>query len=87
LVVQIIKTNKIRAKKQNQDGRQACSFHCSVNFYANQLKLGIWEERLIKKYCRSNFVSKLQNGGLNQDGISNCCFFILALTQSFLNRF
>jgi hypothetical protein len=27
------------------------------------------------KYCGSYFFSKLQNDGLNQDGVSNCCFF------------
>jgi hypothetical protein len=53
----------------------------------NQLKLGIWKELPMKKYCRSNSFSKLQDGGLNQDGVSNHCFFLLALTQSFLNRF
>jgi hypothetical protein len=31
--------------------------------------------------------SKFQNGELNQDGVSNHCFFLLALTQSFFNQF
>jgi hypothetical protein len=30
--------------------------------------------------------SKLQNGGLNGDGAINHCFFLLVLTQPFLNR-
>jgi hypothetical protein len=51
LVVQIIK-KKLEQKKQNgeqnQNGRQASIFHNSVNFYANQLKLGIWKESLEK---------------------------------------
>jgi hypothetical protein len=32
-------------------------------------------ERLKQKLCRRVFFSKLQNGELNQDGVSNQCFF------------
>jgi hypothetical protein len=62
-----------------QDGRQTRMFHNSVNFHLSHFKLWIWERG-------SNFFSKLQNGGLNQ-GVSNHFYFLLALTQSFLNRF
>jgi hypothetical protein len=61
LVLQIIKKNKrinLSKKKnggQNQDGRQASIFHSSVNFYANQLKLGFWKERPIKKIVEVAF--------------------------------
>jgi hypothetical protein len=49
------------------------------------LKLGIWKENLQKNGVEE--FSKFQNGGLKQDGVSNHCFFLLALTQPFLNRF
>jgi hypothetical protein len=42
LVVQINKQNG----GLNEDGLQALIFYSQVNFYANQLKLGIWKERL-----------------------------------------
>jgi hypothetical protein len=62
---------------QNQDGRQAWIFHSSFNFYAYQLKLGIWKKRPIKKnIVEVSFFSKLQNG------VSNHRFFLLALTNS-----
>jgi hypothetical protein len=51
LVVQIIKRNKKilkeiaeKIKMAEQDG-QTRIFHSSVNFYANQLKLGIWKKK------------------------------------------
>jgi hypothetical protein len=48
-----IKINWSKKKKQiggqNQDGRQALTIHSSVNSYANRLKLGICEERSMKK--------------------------------------
>jgi hypothetical protein len=49
---------------QNQDGYQAWNFHNSVNFYANQLKLGICKESLKNKIAWNRFLSKFQNGGL-----------------------
>jgi hypothetical protein len=51
LVVPVIKKNKKRIKKN----------FGSVNFYANQLKFENWKEFLIKKYCQSFFLTKLQN--------------------------
>jgi hypothetical protein len=39
-----------------------------------------------KKYRRIIFFSKLQNGGLNGDGVINHCFLLKAFTQLFLNR-
>jgi purine-nucleoside phosphorylase len=50
LVVEIIK--KMGAKKMADKIKMAAkhaSIHSSDNFYANQLKLGIWKGRLIKK--------------------------------------
>jgi hypothetical protein len=40
---------------QNQDGRQSEIFHSSDNFYANQLKLGIWKESLKNKSVEEFF--------------------------------
>jgi hypothetical protein len=40
---------KITKWRKNQDGHQTRIVISSVNFYANQLKLYIWKERLIKK--------------------------------------
>jgi hypothetical protein len=34
-----------------------------------------------KKCIEEFFISKLQNGGLNQDGISNHCIFLLAVIR------
>jgi hypothetical protein len=46
------------------------------------LTLGIWKK---KSYQKNNeeefFFSKLQNGGLNQDGVSNHYVFLLTLKQ------
>jgi hypothetical protein len=39
-----------------------------------------------KKYCRSNFFSKHQDGGVIQDGATNHCYILSGLAQSFLNR-
>jgi hypothetical protein len=38
------------------------------------LKLGIWKESLKNKSVEE-FFFKLQNGGLNQDGVNNHYFF------------
>jgi hypothetical protein len=35
-----------------------------------------------KKYCRRNFFSKLQNGGVIQDGAINHCFILSGLAIS-----
>jgi hypothetical protein len=55
--------------------------------FSNQLKLGIWKESL-KKNCGEALFSKLQNGGLNQDGVRNRCFFLSAtvISQPILKR-
>jgi hypothetical protein len=67
-------------KKQTQYGHQKWIFHSLVNFYANHFKFGTSRKE-------KSFFSKLKNGGLIQDGVSNHCFILLALRQLFLNRF
>jgi hypothetical protein len=75
-----LEQKKKQNDRQNQDGRQAGIFQSSVNIYDKSIET--WDLGR-KKYCRSNFFSKLQKGGLNQDGVSNHYVFLLALTHNF----
>jgi hypothetical protein len=43
--------------------------------------------QFIKKNWRSNFFSKLQNGGAIQDGATNHCFILSSVGQSFSTDF
>jgi hypothetical protein len=40
-----------------------------------------------KNIVEATFFSKLQNGGVIQDGTTNHCFILSGLAQPFLNRF
>jgi hypothetical protein len=50
-------------------------------------KIRIWKHHFIQKYCWNNFCSKIQNGGVIQDGAINHCLILSGLAQPFINRF
>jgi hypothetical protein len=53
------------------------------SFKTLDLKTSIHKENIVKV----TFFSKLQNGGVIQDGATNHSFFLSGLAQPFLNRF
>jgi hypothetical protein len=48
---------------------------------------GLWNIGLIKKYVRSNFLFKLQNGAIIQNGADYYNFHSWTITFLFFNRF
>jgi hypothetical protein len=63
---------QIQSGGQNQNGRQSLIFHSSLHFYANQLKLEAWKERLIKKIVEWRIKSRCPQKPM--------FFFLLAFT-------